>query len=1032
MTRRKRTNSGKQKGQPSKRLAPGPTAKKPLPVKYTNLIEIHGAVATVSALLQRRGIPTNLKTLKATVENQLGGREFTERHLRQLATIDPESVKLRLQFVQDEHGNSQREVSVSLSLNHNHSKKSSLGIARIAKEIEKLNKKFESRLYDYLRCEFKEYMSWLNEEHQPDDRTSWSSQISLNAPDIPEVALHEESLVKGAEPGGDTRSTVLARSGTLQSLVQTDWYKDQVVHMEIENQAPPEYAELKYDLHPKVLEGCRALGIEKHKFYGHQAEAVDCLLRLDIDVMLATATASGKSLCYNIAAGEYFASDSNATALYIFPTKALARDQLKAAEEFFVKSKLLEADEVQPFDGDLEYGYQRKLVRERARLIVTNPDILHVTVLPRHREWKRFLSGLRLVVIDEAHVYKGAFGIHCAMVIRRLLSLCKRLYNTNVRITLCSATVSNAKEHVERLCGRSSIHVVDKDGSAKAARTILIWNPPLKQGAEEEEEDESGWRKKAEVKGSKSIRRSSMFQTARIIGHLMSADKRVIAFSASRKLVEITTKTVLELLDVKGLSHLRSQIRSYRGGYLKTDRRKIESALKTGSIQAVVSTNALELGIDIGDLETSVHLGFPGSISALRQQIGRAGRVPRKEASISVLVLMDSPLDQHYGKNADHLFREMPEAVIIDPANKVLLRKHLVCAVAEKSCYSQEDILESFGGPGIEEAMDLVYSGEMQMEDGGEFHLTASGKKIERNFSIRFIDERQITVKVQRTGDVLEQIESSKAMFFVYPGAVYLNSGRSYTVKELDYEEGTATVVQVSDNLGYYTSVLDKTRVKIISEAEFREIPVVGSSKVPDSILRIHHGVVDVTTTAYAYLKVNILSGQNLDKVKLDLPPLEYTTSGLWIDIPPMSNFPELEEDSFFAGLHAIEHLLQSLAHLFLLLESSDLSGWTVALHDGTGRPQIFLHETIPAGVGVVREIYSKHIESILVYALERLETCECGNTQEGCPSCIQIAHCGYYNENLDKKAAISIMKLCLHPKDHVPVFMAETGKKEL
>ncbi|KAJ8907216.1 hypothetical protein NDN08_003697 [Rhodosorus marinus] len=1030
MTARKRTNSGKQKGQPSKRLASGPPTKKPLPVKYTDLIAIHGAVATVSALLQRRGIPTNLKTLKATVENQLGGREFTERHLRQLATVDPESVKLRLQLVQDEHGNSQRELSVSLSLNHDHSKKRSLGIARVAQEIGKLNKNFETRLYDYLSCEFKEYMSWLNEEHQPDDRTSWSSQISLNAPDIPEVALHEESLVQGAEPG-DTRSMVAARSGTLQSLVQTDWYKDQVVHMEVENRAPPVYGELKYDLHPKVVEGCRALGIEKHKFYKHQAEAVDHLLRLDMDVMLATATASGKSLCYNIAAGEYFASDSNATALYIFPTKALARDQLQAAAEFFVKSKLLEADEVQPFDGDVEYGYQRKLVREKARLIVTNPDILHVTVLPKHREWKRFLSGLRLVVIDEAHVYKGAFGIHCAMVMRRLLSLCKREYNTNVRMTFCSATVSNAKEHVERLCGRSSIHTVDKDGSAKAARTILIWNPPLKQGAEEEEEDETGWRKKAEVKGSKSIRRSSMFQTARIIGHFMSADKRVIAFSASRKLVEITTKTVLELLDGKGLSHLRSQIRSYRGGYLKTERRKIESALKTGSIQAVVSTNALELGIDVGDLETSVHLGFPGSISALRQQIGRAGRVPRKEASISVLVLMDSPLDQHYGKHADHLFRELPEAVTIDPANNVLLRKHLVCAVAEKSCYSQEDILEFFGGPGIEEVMNLVYSGEMEMEDGGTFRLTASGKKMERNFSIRFIDDNQITVKVQRSGDVLEQIESSKAMFFVHPGAVYLNSGRTYMVKELDYDEGTATVVQVSDNPGYYTSILDKTRVKIISEAEFREIPVAGSSKLPDSILRVHHGVVDVTTTVYAYLKVNILCGQNLDKVKLDLPPLEYTTSALWIDIPPMTNFPELSEDSFFAGLHAIEHLLQSLAHLFLLLESSDLSGWTVSLHDGTGRPQIFLHETIPSGVGLVREIYSKHIESILVYALERLETCECGNTQEGCPSCIQITRCGYYNENLDKKAAISIMKVCLHPKDHLPVFMDQTGKKE-
>uniref|UniRef100_A0A7S3A4S1 Uncharacterized protein n=1 Tax=Rhodosorus marinus TaxID=101924 RepID=A0A7S3A4S1_9RHOD len=990
MTARKRTNTGTQKGQPSKRRAPGPRTKKPLPVKYTDLIAIHGAVATVSALLQRRGIPTNLKTLKATVENQLGGREFTERHLRQLATIDPQSVKLRLQLVQDEDGNSERELSVSLSLNHDHSKKRSLGIGRVAKEIGKLNKNFETRLYDYLSCEFKEYMSWLNEEHQPDDRTSWDSQISLNAPDIPEVALHEESLVRDAEPG-DTRSMVAARGGALQSLVHTDWYKDQVVHMEVENRAAPEYAELKYDIHPKVVDGCRALGIEKHKFYKHQAEAVEHLLRLETDVMLATATASGKSLCYNIAAGEYFASDSNATALYIFPTKALARDQLKAAEEFFVTSKLLETGEVQPFDGDVEYGYQRKLVREKARLIVTNPDILHVTVLPKHREWKRFLSGLRLVVIDEAHVYKGAFGIHCAMVIRRLLSLCKREYDANVRMTFCSATVSNAKEHVERLCGRSSIHTVDKDGSAKAARTILIWNPPLKQGAEEEEEDETGWRKRAEVKGSKSIRRSSMFQTARIIGHLMAADKRVIAFSASRKLVEITTKTVLELLDYKGLSHLRSQIRSYRGGYLKTERRKIESALKTGSIQAVVSTNALELGIDIGDLESSVHLGFPGSISALRQQIGRAGRVPRKEASISVLVLMDSPLDQHYGKHADHLFRGLPEAVIIDPANNVLLRKHLVCAVAEKSCYSQEDILEFFGGPGIQEVMDLVFSGEMEMEDGGTFRLTARGKKIERNFSIRFIDDKQITVRVQRSGDVLEQIESSKAMFFVHPGAVYLNSGRTYLVKELDYDEGTATVVQISDNPGYYTSILDKTRLKIISEAEFREIPVMGSSKLPDSTLRIHHGVVDVTTTVYAYLKVNILSGQNLDKVKLDLPPLEYTTSGLWIDIPPMSNFPELNEHSFFAGLHAIEHLLQSLAHLFLLLESSDLSGWTVSLHEGTGRPQIFLHETIPSGVGLIREIYSKHVESILVYALERLETCECGNTQEGCPSCIQV-----------------------------------------
>lgn len=916
---------------------------------------------------------------------------------------------MRLVPEESSDGAVKNELAVTVGLQDpKDGRRKSLSIGKLQAELSHLSNRFVSKLNAYIQREFSEYSAWLN---AADEETLG---LSVNAPDIPcAVAVGEgrrdtaEELEKFSE---------LQKSGSLRTILEEEWYMGQIIHVEVTKARLPSIKSLPMELDPRVGAGCSALGIDvRSGLYSHQVEAIEHAVLARKDVILATSTASGKSLCYNITTGQAIANDTEATALYLFPTKALARDQLNAMRKFFTAGALLGSEEIEAFDGDVAMGAKRAKIRSMARVLVSNPDILHASILPKHGTWAKFLRGLRVIAVDEAHIYRGAFGVGCAMVLRRLLYLCENVYGTRPVVICCSATVGNAAEHAQRLIGRSPVHVIQADGSPRAAKLVVLWNPPLKANVSNPLDGDSKVVTQIDdTEGSgkaAGMRKSSLFQTALVLTHFVSAERRTIAFTKARKLAELLTKTVHEILAAQGMGAVRQLVKCYRGGYLPAERRKIESELVDGSILAVIATSALELGIDIGDLETSVHLGFPGSISSLRQQIGRAGRVQRQEPSVSVLILYDAPLDQHYAMHPDQLFRADSESIVIDPSNSMLLRRHLRCAISEKSVHSRAAIEGVFGPQGVKELEGLEAAGEVRLEEQGSccYSVTEKVTESDLRFSIRSSDNDKITVQVEATGEVVEQVETNRSIFYVYPGAVYIFSGRTFLVKSIDFDTKVAQLKQVDDSLGFYTSILDKTRVHIKSELAHREFGVMGGGKVT-----VHYGRVQVATTVYAYHKVNVLSSERVDTIDLDLPPLEYATTALWIDAPSRSLFSDLDEDTYAAGLHTIEHLLVALAPLFLLVDETDIRGWYTKLHRGTGLPQIFLYETVPSGVGIAKEIFEKHVEAILTAAMDRLKSCPCGTL--GCPSCIHINTCGFYNEDLDKPTAEIVLHQCLLP----------------
>lgn len=707
--------------------------------------------------------------------------------------------------------------------------------------------------------------------------------------------------------------------------------------------------------------------LDKHgisTLYLHQAEAINCIRHGD-NVMVATPSASGKTLCYNIPVLDSVLEDPATRALYLFPTKALAQDQLRSIKELSGDTINLPW-ECTTYDGDT-LPEERAGIRKRARIVLTNPDMLHAGILPNHKAWSRFLRRLKYVIVDEAHVYRGVFGSHVANILRRLQRLCY-IYGSNPQFILCSATIANPGQHAERLTGLP-FKVIDKDGSPYGGKVFVFWNPPL-------------------IDEDRSVRRSASSEATYLFTELIRLKIRTLTFAATRKLAEL-----IYIYSHERLGHpLGDRIKPYRAGYLASDRRAIERELFSGELLGAVATNALELGIDIGDLDATVLTGYPGSIASTWQQAGRSGR--RGETSLSFLVAQNNPLDQYFMNHPDFFFGKAFENALINWENASVLKPHLLCAAWEMPL-DMSDV--KYFGEALSYTLSELEEEGMLRRVGNRWHIAPYLSQPARDVNIRSASKQNYQVLDATRGyELLETIEEDRAFWQVHPGAIYLHQGDAYFVTQLDLEKHIAIVEPAT--VPYYTQTMELTDIRVLHKMRDKTCHGV----------HVYLGMVDVTNTVDGYKKKKHYTDEVLGEELLDLPPQRFITQALWFDLPDRA-VEKLEKAKFdfHGGLHAAEHASIAILPLFAMCDRNDIGGVSTPLHTDTGRAQIFIYDGYPGGIGIAEKGYEM-IEELWATTLKAIEDCPCC---DGCPACIQSPKCGNNNEPLDKKAAIILLK---------------------
>jgi len=750
----------------------------------------------------------------------------------------------------------------------------------------------------------------------------------------------------------------------LNHLRSQSAYDNQIAH--IEHIAPRRASYGKLD---EPLNGVLQDTLDEHGFsrlYSHQAEAVNHI-RNGRNVIIATSSASGKTLCYNIAVMQSILTDPATRAIYLFPTKALAQDQLRKLHELFSPS-IVPPEALATFDGDTPRP-DRADVRKFGRVILTNPDMLHVGIMPNHQNWASLLRRLRYVVVDEAHIYRGVFGSHVAGVLRRLRRLC-RLYGSDPQFILCTATIANPGEHAAGLTGLPC-EVVDKDGSPRGWKDFVFWNPPL-------------------IDEKKTARRSAHWEATGLFAELVGQGTRTLTFTRTRRLCELIYIYARRRLQEESYE-LSRLIMPYRGGYMPEDRRRIERELFGGELLGVVATNALELGIDSGGLEATVLDGYPGSISSTWQQAGRSGR--SQGESLSFLVAWDNPLDQYFMRHPSDFFQKGFEHVLVNPDNPYILKEHLLCAAWERPLDAIDG--EIFGGDFIKERDALAEEGKLR-ERRGKFYLAPSISYPAQNINIRSSSGEDYAVVDVSTGSLMETVESSVAFFQVHPGAVYLHQGDSYLIAKLDLTNRVAYAEPTRAT--YYTETKEIHDLRI---EKVRETKTAGGVKV--SI-----GDVQVTIDVVGFKKYRQFSEEMIGEEPLDLPTITFPTVALWFDVAPKAISIIAEKNMDFAGgLHAVEHAAIGILPLFALCDRNDIGGVSTPLHPDTGRAQVFIYDAYPGGIGIAEKGFEM-ITELWEATLNVIAECPC---EDGCPSCVQSPKCGNNNKPLDKAAAGVILR---------------------
>lgn len=744
----------------------------------------------------------------------------------------------------------------------------------------------------------------------------------------------------------------------LENLKGKKDYKRQIVWQESLLPRKERFGKLNFPLNPLLEENLKRQGI--HKLYLHQTKAIN-LIREGKNVVIQTGTASGKSLCYNIPILESLLENRKNTALCIFPTKALAQDQLKALNTFSLKP-LVPAT----YDGDTPDD-ERALIRRNANLILTNFDMLHLGILPNHKMWGDFFLNLKFVVVDEMHTLRGVFGSNVAHVLRRSRRICAH-YGSSPQFILTSATIANPKEHAEKLINQN-VKVVDEDGSPQARKDFLFWNPPYLDVAKER-------------------RRSSSHETTQLLVSLIRNGLRTIVFSKSRQAAELIYKYAKG--ELKEEAALLERISSYRAGYLAPERREIERRLFSGELLGVSSTNALELGIDIGDLDACVINGFPGTIASTWQQAGRAGR--RSKESLAVLVAQDDPLDQYYMKFPRAFFGKSHEKAIINPKNPVIFLGHLKCSAYEIPLVKEDEI---FFGEKIFEAIKSLVAEGILVERKRKYFWSKKKFPAEK-LNIRSSSQNIYSIVDLETGNLLGTADSSTAFIYLYPGAIYLHQGDSYLVTDLDLHKKIAFTEKTYAD--YYTQPREDTTLEILQvnmEKEFKKN-------------KVFFGVVDVTTHVTHYQKRKIFSSEVISVEELNLPPQRFVTEAFWFNISERNlSGLKLNEKELAGGIHAMEHAAIGLLPVYAMCDRWDIGGVSTPFHPQVSEPTIFIYDGYAGGIGIALEGY-KFFSEIMKATLDQIKDCGC---KEGCPSCIQSPKCGNWNEPLNKKTAVAILK---------------------
>ncbi|WP_406661621.1 DEAD/DEAH box helicase [Methanolobus sp. ZRKC3] len=773
-------------------------------------------------------------------------------------------------------------------------------------------------------------------------------------------------------------------SGLIRTIKSARGYEGQVVHIEDIAPKEPEYGPM--EMNPLIRHALGKMGIEE--LYSHQAEAVE-KARKGEDIVLSTSTASGKTMCYMLPIFEKMLEDPFATALYISPLNALVNDQLQTfldfSEHMFLKVK------IDRFTGSMSKAEKDAVKYGNTRVIFTNPEMLHLSFLQWKQQWKPFLSNLKIIVLDESHSYSGVMGSHMANLLRRLNRICE-YYGAKPQYICCTATIGNPVEHTSALIGRD-VNLIDNDSSGQGAQKFLFWNPPLYVN-----------------KRNFTLRRSSFGETVNLFSTFVQRNFQTIVFARSRQKVERMYVQAQEILANRGVDR---QISPYRGGYQSSERESIEKGLSNGDINGVISTNALELGIDIGGLDACILDGFPGTIMSARQQAGRAGRGTQE--SIVVLVADSNALDQYYMRNPEDFFRGKCEEAVINVSNRYIQAGHLLCAAREIPLKTEDE--KYFGS----EYHAIV---EVLEEEGlleGLLEKRSLDNRAHMQVSIRNIENDSYIIIDKHTRKPLEKdIGRLRAYREGFEGAVYINKGTPYCVTKLDHTKKEIHVEIARD--GYYTKSLVSSDIVIRDTVDTKVLTTCHDVKVG-------FGDVDVNQQVTGYKKIQQRSDADLGQQSLDMPEFSLETEALWLELP--SNLYELvdsHERDFAGGIHAIEHAMIAMYPLHLLADRNDVGGVSTPEHDDLkGKSGIFIYDGHPGGVGYAESGYEKIVEMLEV-TLRSISSCSC---VEGCPSCIQSPKCGNNNNPLDKDAAIMILHRILGKEDYIPQKRIPVKKKK-
>jgi DEAD/DEAH box helicase domain-containing protein len=715
-------------------------------------------------------------------------------------------------------------------------------------------------------------------------------------------------------------------------------------------------APLPVSLHPRVRDALLEKGIEG--LYRHQAATFTAAERGE-HVVVATGTASGKTLAFNLPVLNALAGEPKLRALYLYPTKALAQDQARALGALQVP-RLRAAI----YDGDTE-PERRWQIRKWANLILTNPDMLHVGVLPHHDRWGDVLQNLRYVIVDEAHVYRGVFGSHVGNVLRRLRRAAG-VYGADPQFLLASATIANPGELARGLIGLD-VTVIGEDAAPRAARTVAFWNPPVL-------DEELG------------LRASALGEGARLLADLVSHGLRTICFAKSRKAAELIHRFACERVGPETAERLSP----YRAGYTPSQRREIERRLVEGELLGVTATDALELGIDIGLLDCALSVGFPGTVASLRQQWGRAGRTGH---GLAVLVASEDALDQFFMREPEALLGRRVEAAILDHTNPRVLDGHVRAGAFEAPL--DESDARVLGVEALERAAVLADAGELKHTSAG--YVWAGRDYPAARFSLRSTTPDAFGVVEAGTGAVLGLVERERAYSTVHEGAIYLHMGNAYRVLSLDLLSHTALVEPFTGD--YYTQAKKET-MTAIERADVVERRLG---------LETSFGAVSVTEQVIAYQKRSIRDQEVLELVSLELPETTFETEAIWF-LPEPAMLAGLDEARLLGALHAAEHTMIALLPLWAMCDRWDIGGLSTNLHFQTGRPTIFIYDGHAGGVGITERGFAQ-FEGWVADTARLLAGCPC---ESGCPSCVQSPKCGNLNEFLDKAGALLLLRRML------------------